>query len=426
MGARINDLQRKSLICKESENDTFRFPWSKKPRMDFLRPYQELFRQTISRVTLAEGLTFLLFPLSIALFLASGVSYGYLFIEAANGVARLALFFLPVIILKLTLDFTGIKTSHRRIFYSAYFAGLLALFLFSPLFGYLPKTSDVERLSTLFIYASLTALVAYGVISARIFLRDREEHSATTRDHLSALGIVTRTVALLILCYVVISNLKAGIPLFRVYAWDRAALQLDTLMFFGKSPYLLLHNLFPPARHTLFFEQFYFFFFYFNSLGLCGAFVFGSPRYLFKVTNTVVMAGYIGLVIYWLFPTLGPCFFNETAYIFNQMPENSALKPILYNQFRSMITSPTSFKVGLFNGIAAFPSLHVANSLIYLVYLWPRQRFLTTLNILPFILLCVSTVYLGWHYVIDLPAGALVGLVAVFITYRTFEGPVTR
>ncbi len=39
MDAQIKDLQRKFLICKESENDTFRFPWSKKPRMDFLRPY---------------------------------------------------------------------------------------------------------------------------------------------------------------------------------------------------------------------------------------------------------------------------------------------------------------------------------------------------------------------------------------------------
>jgi len=39
-GAQINDWQLKSLICEESENDTFRFPWSKKPRMDFLLPYQ--------------------------------------------------------------------------------------------------------------------------------------------------------------------------------------------------------------------------------------------------------------------------------------------------------------------------------------------------------------------------------------------------
>ncbi len=37
-GAQINDLLRKLLICEESENDTFRFPRSKKPWMDFLRP----------------------------------------------------------------------------------------------------------------------------------------------------------------------------------------------------------------------------------------------------------------------------------------------------------------------------------------------------------------------------------------------------
>jgi len=30
MGAQINSLRRKLLICKESQNRAFRFPWSKK------------------------------------------------------------------------------------------------------------------------------------------------------------------------------------------------------------------------------------------------------------------------------------------------------------------------------------------------------------------------------------------------------------
>jgi hypothetical protein len=29
-----------SNLCKESGNNTFRFPWSKKPRMDFLRSHK--------------------------------------------------------------------------------------------------------------------------------------------------------------------------------------------------------------------------------------------------------------------------------------------------------------------------------------------------------------------------------------------------
>jgi len=40
-GTQIGDLCSKLLICEESGNDVFRFPWSKKPRMDFLRPYQQ-------------------------------------------------------------------------------------------------------------------------------------------------------------------------------------------------------------------------------------------------------------------------------------------------------------------------------------------------------------------------------------------------
>ena len=39
-GAQINDSHRKSLICEERENDAFPFPWSRKSRQDFLRPYQ--------------------------------------------------------------------------------------------------------------------------------------------------------------------------------------------------------------------------------------------------------------------------------------------------------------------------------------------------------------------------------------------------
>jgi len=37
----IHDHKYESLIREESENDTFRLPWSKKSRLDFLRPYQD-------------------------------------------------------------------------------------------------------------------------------------------------------------------------------------------------------------------------------------------------------------------------------------------------------------------------------------------------------------------------------------------------
>jgi hypothetical protein len=39
-GARRDDKQLQSSIREESENDTFRIPWSEKSHQDFLRPYQ--------------------------------------------------------------------------------------------------------------------------------------------------------------------------------------------------------------------------------------------------------------------------------------------------------------------------------------------------------------------------------------------------
>jgi len=46
------------LICEESGNDTFRFPRSKKPRMDFLRPYQLLMetKNMSERIVIAGGI----------------------------------------------------------------------------------------------------------------------------------------------------------------------------------------------------------------------------------------------------------------------------------------------------------------------------------------------------------------------------------
>ena len=40
MAHQVVVLRDRSLICEGSENDAFHFPWSKKPRMDFLRLYQ--------------------------------------------------------------------------------------------------------------------------------------------------------------------------------------------------------------------------------------------------------------------------------------------------------------------------------------------------------------------------------------------------
>lgn len=67
---------------------------------------------------------------------------------------------------------------------------------------------------------------------------------------------------------------------------------------------------------------------------------------------------------------------------------------------------------------AAFPSSHVAASMIPWWYTWqyfPRHRWWMTLI---FVLLCMSTVYNRYHYVVDVAAGLLLGALVIYAGNR--------
>ena len=67
---------------------------------------------------------------------------------------------------------------------------------------------------------------------------------------------------------------------------------------------------------------------------------------------------------------------------------------------------------------AAFPSSHVAASMVPWWHTWvnfPRHRWwMTTI----FVLLCMSTVYCRYHYVVDVIAGLILGGLVMYTTHR--------
>ena len=72
---------------------------------------------------------------------------------------------------------------------------------------------------------------------------------------------------------------------------------------------------------------------------------------------------------------------------------------------------------------AAFPSSHVAATLIPWWYVWkwfPRQRWWMTLL---FVCLCMATVYNRYHYVVDVIGGLLLGTAILVISSRSRERP---
>jgi membrane-associated phospholipid phosphatase len=76
---------------------------------------------------------------------------------------------------------------------------------------------------------------------------------------------------------------------------------------------------------------------------------------------------------------------------------------------------------------AAFPSAHVAATVAVLLGIWTwRRAFFWVAALLGFSII-IATVYLGYHYVLDVGAGALIGAVAFrFDGWTTAPGPDVR
>ncbi len=161
-------------------------------------------------------------------------------------------------------------------------------------------------------------------------------------------------------------------------------------------------------RYPLVNELFFFSYFFYYALVTTGVWVLFFRRRFREAEGFLFTVSAVFFVLYvWftLFPVKGPKY---------HFPE---LYTVWYGNFRGYLF--TGLMKGAFNRLnlagAAFPSSHVAVSLVALLLNWKHNRFLVPLYLPLTLLLFASTVYLYAHYFVDLPAGLLAGLGLYFL-----------
>lgn len=199
-------------------------------------------------------------------------------------------------------------------------------------------------------------------------------------------------------------------------AWDRA-------LFLGHSPWVMLHTLLGESYTAEALAVVYRSFTYVIVLGLVGTLaLIPRVRHAYVFLSAATWAWILGTLCYYLLPSLGP--YAAVPGDFDRLRHT----PITDTQAEYLVeraafladhTAPDAFV-----SLGAFASLHVGfTTLVFLMARYYGLRRLSRVLGVYLAAVIVSTVYFGWHYVLDDVAGVLLALTAVQLGKWTVDPP---
>jgi PAP2 superfamily protein len=216
--------------------------------------------------------------------------------------------------------------------------------------------------------------------------------------------------------YVAYRNLKSFLPFVRERTYDPVLMRLDRALAFDHYPADILHNVLGTGISAHVLSLAYVLFLGFVPLSLGAALVWSkNVSHGFWYVSALCVNWVLGAASYYWMPSLGP--FLAKPSIFADLPTTSVTKLQSSMIADREIYQHDPLASDSMQGVAAFASLHV--SIIFTAALichyvipnvWVRRALW-----LYWVLTTISTVYFGWHYLLDDLAGLAIGIAAVWV-----------
>lgn len=246
----------------------------------------------------------------------------------------------------------------------------------------------------------------FGVITSevRVFLRDRDR----ILWGFATVGIMT--------CFLVgFAQFKNLIPTLNPFSWDRTFMELDRLLHFGRLPHEYILPLFGGPFVLSFFTGLYniwLFLMYMVLLIAC----FLRPesqvrmRYLVAFVLTWAVGGNL---IATLFSSVGPVYYENLglggiyAALLGHLDVHAETAFVTVTETQDLLWSVYTAENRV-NGISAFPSMHVASSVLMAIFAFQWSRLAGYLMSAFALIIMIGSVLLAWHYAVDGYAGAVI------------------
>jgi hypothetical protein len=218
------------------------------------------------------------------------------------------------------------------------------------------------------------------------------------------------------LTYVSFRNLKSYVPFVNPHLWDSDLDRLDRAILFGHDPAVVLHDLLGTGWAAHLCSGVYIAWIGLVPVTLAAALVWSRNVSGGSWLVTAVAVDWVlGVATYYMLPTLGPIYARPG--LFRSLPETyvSRIQESMLDQREAVLANP--FGTEAVQTIAAFASLHVGITVTVCVIaqllrlnIWFRVALWVFLA-----LTVVSTIYLGWHYLVDAFGGAVLGVAGAWI-----------
>jgi hypothetical protein len=214
----------------------------------------------------------------------------------------------------------------------------------------------------------------------------------------------------------VFTNIKQIIPIINYFSWDQKFMMMDFIIHGGHHPWELIHPFLGVPYITNVIDIIYITWFYILYLFIAWM-AFSSRRRLRAQFFLSIMLAWIllGSVLATIFSSAGPCYYHLVT---GDRDSYSTLMDYLFKTHEQKFLFAIEFQealwdgyknnfVGVFSGISAMPSIHVATAVIFSLVGWKIRPILGIVFVLYALIIQVGSVHLGWHYAVDGYFGAI-------------------
>jgi membrane-associated phospholipid phosphatase len=211
---------------------------------------------------------------------------------------------------------------------------------------------------------------------------------------------------------VVYENLLPLIHHIRPGLYDEAALRADRWIF-GETPSVWLEPFITRGR-TEWFALFYLSLFALPIVSAGLLYLAGRRAEFREFLLAFTAAGLVGYLGYLLIPVVGPRYYFPDLYQLTMFgaPSAAPVAPAMPGTFSAVAERISHAAVRVGNQPPnCFPSLHTAWGLIVLILAYRRMRWLFYFYLLPVSSLLFATIYLRFHYLVDVIAGTVLAIV---------------